>query len=141
MGSAVYCTYLILQLLTSFSTVFYNRTSYNLNWYTELDNPCLCGVNDQNMTRFGYKDGLWCCKTTNSECTVEYVRSERNNVTKCTGNAIPLTQQCHDNFEYSPVCNYYPTDRNRYRTFWEQRSQMVQKQVQRSFVDICNDNR
>jgi hypothetical protein len=102
------------------------------------------------MTKFGYKDGLWCCKTTNSRCTKEFDgKNLYGYYGKCIGNAIPLTQQCHDNDEHTPLCNYYPTDRNRYQSIRQghpghpgvSNHHLPNDEVQRSFVDICNDNR
>ena len=46
----------------------------------------------------------------------------------CTGKAISLEEQC-PNQEEVPICNQYPNDK--YRNFL----------AERSFIDICNDNR
>lgn len=89
-----------------------------------------------NITEFKAEDGLWCCKTTKDACTIE-----RSNI-KCTGHAIPLTQQCH-NHELTSNCNYYPDDvsRNYYVYVYYYGGSSMDGNVIRSYLDTCSNNR
>ena len=84
-----------------------------------------------NVTEsFQVWDNKWCCKTTTEECKWE---SEWD--ASCIGKAISLEEQC-PNYEMSgDVCNHHPHDpfRNVMGT--------SEKHLERSFIDICNDNR
>ena len=83
---------------------------------------CKCG-NGDNVTEFMDEDKLWCCKTTNDNCTI----SDDLRTANCIGIALSLSEECH-----SKTCNYYPTDefRNGYGNV-----------LQRSHLNICGDNR
>ena len=70
-------------------------------------------------------DELWCCKTTKDDCIFE-----GENVI-CLGNAIPLTQPCHNYVVNNGQCNYYPEDHWR-NAYGEHRSYIV---------DICLNDR
>ena len=84
-----------------------------------------------NITDIKKEDGLWCCKSTRDNCTVEEFIAGFDIVTlvNCIGHAIPLTQQCHDGDISTPRCNYYPEDLYRNR------------KAKRAFLDVCKDNR
>ena len=77
-------------------------------------------------------DNKWCCKTTIEECKMESTPSLIN-VTNCIGKAISLQEQCQNNKMNLDVCNHYPYD--------PLRNQEGVLHIERSFVDICNDNR
>ena len=47
--------------------IFRDRNFWDGDRY--LDTICKCGLNDSNMTQFGYEDRQWCCKTTSEKCT------------------------------------------------------------------------
>ena len=94
------------------------------------DTICKCGLNDSNMTQFGYDDRKWCCKTTSEKCTTRTRYHHRGPVeVKCIGIPLNLTQQCHHNDNDSTRCNYYPMDSYRVSI------------AARSYVDICQDNK
>ena len=89
---------------------------------------CECVQNGINI-KFGRNDSMWCCKTTEDECISEDYTTN----TKCNGITLSLSDQCHDENNDGPSCNYYPLDRFRYRA--------VSPMVYRSYVDLCQDNR
>ena len=50
-------------------------------------------------------------------------------VVTCSGKTLPLSQQCHDGDDTTPVCDYIHSNPKRFR------------KKTRSYLDICNDNR
>ena len=106
----------------------------NCNLFRNFDygtdnGTCKCGQYDDNITKFTVHDDLWCCKTTNDNCTYEEDEAKLSSV-KCIGMALSLSQECHS--KTNKPCNYYPNDehRNGDRNF-----------LPRSHQDICRDNR
>jgi len=98
------------------------------------DGTCQCGEeggNNPNQT-FEYDQGLWCCKSTAENCTVE--RNHKYgwpDKVKCTGKTLELSHQCHDQDPNTPICNHYGDDKFR----------NGKKDAKRSHINICNDNR
>ena len=82
---------------------------------------------------FQSMDNKWCCKTTIEECEMESTPSQLN-VTNCIGKAISLQEQCRNNKMSLDVCNHYPYDPFRNQDVGD-------FHIERSFIDICNDNR
>ena len=87
-----------------------------LSW----NDMCFCQYDDPN---FGFKSdsGLYCCQKTKEQCTDQYswIDYHPYQVVSCTGEALNLTQQCHNQ------CNFYGFDKNRNHF------------APRSFLDIC----
>ena len=105
------------------------RAENDFSSYRDGTGTCKCGVGN-NITDIKYDDGLWCCKSTKDDCTVEETIDWLGAiVVNCIGHPIPLTQQCHDGDISTPRCNYYPGDEN--RNF----------NAKRAFLDVCQDNR
>ena len=74
-------------------------------------------------------DLKWCCKTTSNICTLEEPGKWYSNVL-CAGKIIPFTEQCHDDYDTTPTCNFHPKDNNRnYGSYGI------------SHIDICNNNK
>ena len=71
---------------------------------------------------------MWCCKTTEDQCTEGFYGN-----LICTGTALSLSDQCHDEANDAPSCNYYPLDEYRYHYY--------NKKTYRSYIDLCQDNR
>ena len=81
---------------------------------------CRC-IENGNSTEIKYDDGRWCCHT--NDCKVG------RNIVECSGKALGLKQQCHNNNENTSPCNHYASDP--YRNYRESRS----------YMDICQDGR
>ena len=77
---------------------------------------------------------MWCCKTTEDQCIAE------GDDIICNGTAISLSDQCHDENYDGPSCNYYPVDPNR-NQYGEWTDTGDWKDVTRSYLDLCLDNR
>jgi hypothetical protein len=82
-----------------------------------------------NIKEFRYDQGLWCCKSSTENCTLDGEAKTVN----CRGKALNLTEQCHGQDPSIPVCNHYGSD--------ERRNGDVFKGAKRSHFNICNDNR
>ena len=93
------------------------------------DGVCNC-VQGNITDSFGSGDNRWCCKTTNDTCTIEQIQSGYNFIeaVTCKGKSISLNDQCSSQ-EEGHFCNHYPKDE------WRNAEE------ERSYVDICNDNR
>ena len=90
---------------------------------------CNC-VDDSNITTsFMSNDGKWCCRYGKEDCKI--ARNNDNYVVSvtCSGKTLPLSQQCHDGDDTTPVCDYIHSNPKRFR------------KKTRSYLDICNDNR
>ena len=94
---------------------------------------CQCADGD-NITEFTIQDGLWCCKTSTDNCTIE--KSDTSGyeaLVKCNGSALNLSEQCFTN--HNKTYNYYPYDKFRDGYHYYEFSG-------RSHInDICKDNR
>ena len=79
-------------------------------------NFATCNCNDDgNVTDFKLDEGLWCCRKENSEnCIVgkRVIGARGAYVTSvnCTGKALKLSQQCHNNNTTAKHCNFYASD-------------------------------
>ena len=94
-------------------------TSDFVRFYRPSYGTCTCGE-----TKFGHKDGLWCCKSSEEKC----VRGTNYPYdTECHGKALTLAEQCH--VKGNPICNHYPYDIDR------------NHRAPRSFLNLCQDNR
>ena len=96
-------------------------------FYRYDEGVCKCGGKE-----FGYKDGLWCCKSSQGICTIEerYYDGAAKVVTCHGSQALDLKNQCHTKSSTtSGVCNHYPSDK--YRN-WD---------AKRSYLDLCLDDR
>ena len=51
-------------------------------------------------------------------------------VVTCSGNTLPLSQQCHDGDDTTPVCNYIHSNPDRNDIYVGERS----------YLDVCKDN-
>ena len=95
--------------------------------YRRNQGVCKCGEKE-----FGYKDGLWCCKSSQGICTIEEYDSNGDaKVVTCHGSqALDLKNQCHTKSSTtSGVCNHYPSDEGR------------NYEAKRSYLDLCLDDR
>ena len=88
---------------------------------------CKCGEKE-----FRYDDGLWCCKSSQGNCTIEEYNSNGDaKVVACHGSqALDLKNQCRTKQSTTlGVCNYYPSDRDR------------NDYAKRSYLNLCLDDR
>ena len=51
----------------------------------------------------------------------------------CSGKTLPLSQQCHDGDDTTPVCNYVHSNPNR-------NAIAIGFTGKRSYLDVCKDN-
>ena len=51
-------------------------------------------------------------------------------VVTCSGKTLPLSQQCHDGDDTTPVCNYIHSNPDRNDIYIGERS----------YLDVCKDN-
>ena len=92
---------------------------------------CICNHNGNKTGQsFDIRDGYWCCKTSTEECTAEDSgnRTQLYKKVTCIGNQLKLSQACLIDNIKQPVCNHYPSDKERDGLF-------------RSYIDLCGDNR
>ena len=89
-------------------------------------------MDDRNITtEILFKSQKWCCRYGKEDCIIDNYSVYDNKVkvksVTCSGKALPLSQQCHDGDDTTPVCNYIHStpDRNKYG---------------RSYLDVCKDN-
>ena len=101
-------------------------TSDFVRFYRAHPGTCTCGE-----TKFGHKDGLWCCKSPEKKCERGTRTRDYPYHTKCHGKAITLAEQCH--VKGNPICNHYPAD--------ESRNIAANGGTPRSFLNLCQDNR
>ena len=91
---------------------------FNFRYYQH----CNCGQG--NITdSFDYDDNKWCCNSVNEDCILTSFG------VNCTGKTLSLQEQC-PNQGGSNVCNHYPNDPDRNND-----------RVERSYLNICDDNR
>ena len=83
-------------------------------------------MQDGITTEFGIDEKMWCCKTTEDPCI-----AKGDNGMICNGTASSLSDQCHDENDEIPSCNYYPLSVERYKVGGDFRS----------YLDLCQDNR
>ena len=96
---------------------------------------CNC-VDDSNITTsFMSNDGKWCCRYGKEDCMIDkyYIDYDYNyvKVVTCSGKTLPLSQQCHDGDDTTPVCNYI------HSTPYRNADIDIGK---RSYLDVCKDN-
>ena len=110
----------------------------------DVDGICNC-VDDSNITTsFKSEDGKWCCRYGKEDCMIDKYYIERTDIDQfdfnkldfkyvkvvtCSGKTLPLSQQCHDGDDTTPVCNYVHS--NPLRNI---------RAVKKSYLDVCKDN-
>ena len=90
------------------------------------DGICNC-VDDSNITTsFKVEDEKWCCRYGKEDCKI--ARNNDNYVVSvtCSGKTLPLSQQCHDGDDTTPVCHYVHSNPDR-------------NDID-SYLDVCKDN-
>ena len=92
-------------------------------------------MQDGISIKFGVDDRMWCCKTTEDPCVAEGIGM---NII-CNGNALSLSDQCHNENYVGPSCNYHPLDAFRNGNMLD--SYGKSSRVFRSYLDLCQDNR
>ena len=109
-----------------------------LDFFSNRDSDGICNcVDDSNTTTsFKSEDGKWCCQYGKEDCTIDeyYIGEFWPNVKNvksvtCSGKTLPLSQQCHDGDDTTPVCNYVHSTPNRN---WSDK---------RSYLDVCKDSK
>ena len=74
-----------------------------LNFLRPETGLCDC-IQDGISIKFGINDSMWCCKTTEDKCILDWL------TVKCEGTALSLSDQCHNENYDGSSCNYYPLD-------------------------------
>ena len=95
--------------------------------YRDNEGTCTCGENDSNTKSFRLDEGLWCCKSSQTNCEITRGSKRTPKDAKCHGKVLPLAQQCK--VEGNPRCNQYESDSDRNYL------------APRSFLNLCQDNR
>ena len=100
---------------------------------------CNC-VDDSNITTsFMSNDGKWCCRYGKEDCMIDkYDYGYGVKSVTCSGKTIPLSEQCHDGDDTTPVCNYIHSTPN--RNYVDIDDSMPSSLVKRSYLDVCKDN-